>query len=87
MCLMLLLATFQFTIVNFKKLYFLGFLLNRSEKDIDGKLTKSAFTWIKLEVIGCNRLGDMWQTVQHMQVEIVSAAFGKWLHLTYHPLT
>ena len=56
-CIMLLSATFQFTIVNFKQQYLLGFLLNRSETDLGGKLRKSFFTWLKLEAIWINRLG------------------------------
>ena len=83
---MLLSATFQFTIVNFKKLYRLGLLLNMTEKVLDLRPRKSAFKWVRLEAIWSNRLGDLWQQVQHTQAETVSAASGKWLLLAYYPL-
>ena len=57
-CFMVLSATFQFTIVNFKKLYLLGFLLNWSEKDLGGNLRNSFFTWLKLQAIWINRFRD-----------------------------
>ena len=76
---MLLSATFQFTIVNIKQLSILGFLLNHSETDPDGKLRKSAFTWLMLGAIWSSLLGDIGQKVQHMQAKIVSAASGRWL--------
>ena len=72
---MVLLATFQLTILNFKRLYLLGLLLNLSGTDLDIKLRKSAFKWLKLEAIWSNRLGDIRQKEQHMQAETVSAAF------------
>ena len=56
-CFMLLWASFQFTIVNFKQLYLLGFSLNRSVTDLGGKLRKSSFAWLKLEAIWINRSG------------------------------
>ena len=56
-CFMLLWASFQFTIVNFKQLFLLGFSLNRAETDLGGKLRKSSFAWLKLEPIWINRLG------------------------------
>ena len=55
-CFMLLSSTFLFTNVNFKQLYLLGFLLNRSDTHLGGKLRKSSYTWLKLEAIRINRL-------------------------------
>ena len=80
---MLLAPTFQFSIVNFKRLYVVGFLLNLSEKGLSGKLKKLAFTWLNLKAIWTNHLGDMGKEVRHMQAKIVSAGFSKWLVLTY----
>ena len=82
-CFMLLSATFQFTIVNFKQLYNLGFLLKLTETALDGKVRKSAFMWIKLAKIWSYRLGDIGQKVQHVQVGTLSTASGKWFQLTY----
>ena len=61
-CFMLLSATFQFTTVNFKQPYLIGFLLNLSETDPDIMPQKSTFKWLKLEAIWGNRLGDMGKT-------------------------
>ena len=73
-CFMLLSATFQLTILNFKRLYLLGLLLNLSGTDLDTKLRKSALKWLKLEAIWSNCLGDIGQKEQHTQAETVSAA-------------
>ena len=81
---MLLSATFVFTIVNIKQLSLLGFLLNLSETDPDGKLRKSAFTWLMLGAIWSTHLGDIGQKVQRMKAKIVSVASGNWLLLTYY---
>ena len=70
-------ATFQFTIVNFKQLYRLGFSLQLGEIDVAGKLRKSSFTCLKLPAIWSYCLGDMGQKVQHMQTGIVFVASGK----------
>ena len=63
-CFMLLLATFQHTIINFKQLYLLGFLLQLSETDLARKLRKSSFMRLNLEAIWSYRLGDIGQKVQ-----------------------
>jgi len=48
---------------------------------LSGNLRKSASTWLKLSAIWSYRLGDIGQTVQHVQAETVSAASEKWLQL------
>ena len=63
-CFILLLATFQHTIINFKQLYLLGFLLQLSETDLARKLRKSSFMRLNLEAIWSYRLGDIGQKVQ-----------------------
>ena len=82
-CFMLLTATFQFTKVNFKQLYLLGFSLKLSEIDLARKLWKSTFMWLELLAIWSYRLGDTGQKVQHMQTGAVSTTSRKRLQLTY----
>ena len=81
---LLLSASFEFTNVNFNELYLLGFSLKLSELHLAGNLRKSYFTWIELETCWIYRLGDIGQKVWHVLVGIVSAAYGKWLQLTYY---
>jgi len=52
-------AAFQITIVNFKQLYLLGFLLKLGEIKLARKLRKSAFRQLKLAELWSCRLGDI----------------------------
>ena len=80
-------ATFQCTSRNFKQLYLLGLLAKLAALGLVGKLVKSAFQGLLVQVNWISRLGDMRQNVQHVQSVADSAASRKSPPLIYLSIT
>ena len=57
-------ATFQISSLNFKQLYLLGLLAKLAELGLVGKLLKSAFRSLLVQVNWISRLRDIRQNVQ-----------------------
>ena len=78
-----MLVTFQCTRFNYNQIYLLGLLAKLAELGLVGKLVKSDFQGLLVQLNWISRLGDMRRNVQHVQSVADSAASRKSLPLTY----